>query len=82
MCSSLPPFGSTQYNLNYNSMIWSLSKNKLLNGPDYMKALTSSPYWTRFGHTCAIAINKTAVLFIGLQDEIKLLNNEMVPNTI
>ena len=47
-------------------MIWSISKNKWIEGPDYMKGQDIP---IKFEHTCAIAINKTAVLFIGLQHD-------------
>ena len=59
-------------------MIWSLSKNKWLKGPD------SPEHIFRFEHTCAIAINKTAVLFIGLyHDDILVNKNKIqVPNDI
>ena len=46
-------------------MIWSLSRNKWLKGP----VIPEMPMPIRFAHTCAIAINKTAVLFIGLYDD-------------
>ena len=58
-------------------MIWSLSKNKWLKGPD------SPEHTFRFKHTCAIAINKTAVLFIGLYDDDILAKfDNQVPNDI
>ena len=82
-CSPMPAFtlsSEVLYSINKNSMLWSLSKNKWLNGPDYMKGNIFS-----FGHTCAIAINKTAVLFIGLQDDYKYYfanNKAKVPNDI
>ena len=76
----LPPFSDQLYGINENSMLWSLSKKKWLNGPDYMKE-----HIFRFGHTCAVAINKTAVLFIGLQDDDKYYytnDKDKVPNDI
>ena len=61
-------------------MIWSLTKNKWLKGPN----TPAMPI--RFEHTCAIAINKTAVLFIGLYDVVISVkfdyNMTQVPNDI
>ena len=74
------PSSDQLYGINANSMLWSLSKKKWLNGPDYMKETN-----IRFGHTCAIAINKTAVLFIGLQQDANYYfanNKDKVPNDI
>ena len=78
-CSSPAAFFSSEvYSINDNSMLWSLSKKKWLNGPNYLWGTN-----LRFGHTCAVAINKTAVLFIGLRDDYKYYfanNKAKVPN--
>ena len=80
--SSLSPISNEPIVANTNSMIWSLSKNKWLNGPDYIHGTSQMHVPIIFGYTCAVAINKTAVLFIGLQDYSKSAFDELAPNDI
>ena len=58
---------------NLNSNLWSIKKRKWIDGPEY-------PHDTNytFKHTCALALNASSVLFIGLlRMDLPVYLNEM-----
>ena len=58
---------------NKNSKLWSIKKRKWINGPEY-------PHSTKytFRHTCALTLNASSILFIGLlRMDLPVYLNEM-----
>ena len=46
---------------NKNSYLWSIKKRKWINGPEYPHSTNYT-----FKHTCALTLNASSVLFVGL----------------
>ena len=59
-----------------NSYLWSIPKNEWLTGPN----VSQTNY--EFINACALALNATTVLFIGLSDSTNYGNRSHIPNDL
>ena len=59
-----------------NSYLWSIPKNEWLTGPN----VSQTNY--EFINACALALNATTVLFIGLSDSTNYGNHSHIPNDL
>ena len=66
-CTEVSVNGDVRGKRNPNSYLWSLKKKKWLKGPQYYQKTKYA-----FHYSCGVALNSTAVLFVGL---LKVINS-------